>query len=100
MTQVSGRQVLTAAGIVGGAVILGSLVLALSLDRTARRLDEIRAAVVDASGALSKLQLAAAPAAKPQAADPDRRYAINVAGAPALGPKTAAVTIAEFADFQ
>jgi hypothetical protein len=107
MTQVSGRQVLTAAAIVGAAVVLGSLVLALSLDRvtqqldrTAGRLDEIRAVVADAGDALSNVQAAAAPAARPRVEDPDRRYVINVAGAPALGPETAAVTIAEFADFQ
>ena len=100
MTQVSGRQALAAAAIVGAAVVLGSLVLALSLDRVTGRLDEIRAEVADTRDALSNLQMAAAPAPQPRAPDPNRRYAINVAGAPALGPETAAVTIAEFADFQ
>ena len=106
MTQASGRQALAAAAIVGAAVVLGSLVLALSLnrvtqqlDRTAGRLDEIRGEVAEARDALSNLQ-AAAPSARPREADPNRRYVINVAGAPARGPATAAVTIAEFADFQ
>jgi protein-disulfide isomerase len=107
MTQVSGRQVIAAAAIVGTAVVLGSGVLALSLNRVTQqlerataRLGEIRAVVADAKEALSGLPVAAAPAARPRQADSSRRYQIDVAGAPALGPPTAPVTIAEFADFQ
>ena len=108
MTQASGRQVLGAAAIVGLAVILGSLVLARSLnqvtqqlDRTAGRLESIRGAVAEAKDALGNLQVAAAPAAAPRRGpDPNRRYTVNVAGAPAVGPETAAVTIVEFSDFQ
>jgi protein-disulfide isomerase len=107
MTQGSGRQVIAAAAIVGTAVVLASGLLALSLhgvaqqlERATGRLGEIRAAVADAREALSQLPTAAAPAAGPQAAVPDRRYEIDIAGAPVLGPPTAAVTIAEFADFQ
>jgi protein-disulfide isomerase len=107
MTQVSGGQVLGAAAIVAVAVIGGSLVLAQSLnrvtqqlDRTTERLDEIRTAVAQAKDQLGNLQVAGAPAARPQGDDPNKRYVINVAGSPALGPETARVTIAEFADFQ
>jgi hypothetical protein len=32
--------------------------------------------------------------------DPNRAYQIKTAGAPAKGPSTAAITIAEFSDFQ
>jgi hypothetical protein len=70
------------------------------LDRTTSRLDDIGGAVADAKDQLANLRVAAAPAAQPRANDPDRRYAVNVAGSPALGPETARVTIAEFADFQ
>lgn len=108
MTQVSGRQVLGAAAIVGVAVIVGSLVLARSLnqvtqqlDRTAGRLESIRGAVADAKDALGNLQVAAAPAAAARRGpDPNRRYTVNIAGAPGRGPETAAVTIVEFSDFQ
>ncbi len=109
MTQVSGRQVLAAASIVGLAVIAGSLMLAQSLnrvtsqlDRAAGRLDEIRVAVEDSKDALSNLQVAAAPAAAAprRGPDPNRRYAVNTKGAPALGPEKAAITIVEFSDFQ
>ncbi len=109
MTQVSGRQVLAAASIVGLAVIAGSLLLAQSLnrvtsqlDRAAGRLDEIRVAVEDSKDALSNLQIAAAPAAAAprRGPDPNRRYAFNIKGAPFLGPETAAITIVEFSDFQ
>ena len=107
MTQVSGRQVLAAAAIVGAAVIAGSLLLAQSLnrvtqqlDRTAGRLDDIRGAVADAKDQLANLQVAAAPAARPAGDDPNRRYVVNVARSPFRGHETAPVTIAEFADFQ
>ena len=109
MTQVSGRQVLAAAVIVGVAVIVGSLVLARSLnqvtqqlDRTAGRLDSIRGAVAEAKDALGNLQVAAAPAPAParRGPDPNKRYTVDIAGAPGRGPETAAVTIVEFSDFQ
>ena len=108
MTQVSGRQVLAAAVIVGVAVIVGSLVLARSLnqvtqqlDRTAGRLESIRGAVAEAKDALGTLQVAGAPAAPARRGpDPNRRYDVNIAGAPGRGPETAAVTIVEFSDFQ
>ena len=107
MTQGSGRQPLVAAVIIGFAVIAGSLVLAQSLnrvtqqlDRAAGRLDEIRGAVADAKDALSNLQVAAAPAPRRRGLDPNRRYEVNVAGAPARGPEKAQVTIVEFSDFQ
>jgi hypothetical protein len=106
MTEVSGRQVLGAAAIVAVAVIAGSLILALSLnrvteqlDRTAGRLGEIRGAVADAKDALSNLQVAAAPSRR-RGPDPNRRYTLNTQGAPALGSDTAAVTIVAFSGFQ
>ena len=43
---------------------------------------------------------AAANAAPRRGPDPGRVYTINTAGAPVLGPAIAAITIAEFSDFQ
>ena len=107
MTQVSGRQVIIAAAIVGLAVIAGSLVLARSLnrvtqqlDRTAGRLDEIRGAVAEAKDALANLQVAAAPAPARTGPDPNKRYAVDIKDRPAIGAETAAVTLVEFSDFQ
>ena len=107
MTQVTGRQMFVAASIVGLAVIVGSLILAQSLnrvtsqlDRTVGRLEKIHVAVVESKDALSNLQVAAAPAAPLRGPDPNKRYAVNVKGAPVLGTEKAAVTIVEFSDFQ
>jgi protein-disulfide isomerase len=107
MTQGNGRQVLVGAAIVALAVIGGSVHLANSLnrvtqqlDRTGGRLEEIRAAVADAKGALSNLQVAAAPSPSQRGPDPNRRYAVNTKGAPTLGPDTAEISIVEFSDFQ
>ncbi len=103
MTQASGRQVLTAAGIIGAAVIVGSLVLAGSLnrvtqqlDRAAGRLDEIRGVVADSLG---NLEAAPSRVAR-RGPDPNKRYVVNTAGAPAMGPADAAVSVVEFSDFQ
>ena len=43
---------------------------------------------------------AAAPAARPNAPDPNKVYTIPIADSPVRGPKTAKVTIVEFSDFQ
>lgn len=105
MTQAPGRQLLAAAAIVGVAVIVASLVLARSLnkvteqlDLTAGRLEATRLAVADAKEALGNLP-APSPAAR-RGPDPNRRYTVNTAGSPAVGPATAAVTVVEFSDFQ
>ena len=99
MSQASGRQVLAAAAIVGAAVIGASLLLANSLDRATSQLEEIRAAVADAKGALANLQPAPTQQAR-KGLDPTRRYQVSTKGAPTIGPAKAAVTLVEFSDFQ
>jgi hypothetical protein len=66
-------------------------------------LDERLVQIQSTVAALSaKVDAGARAAAQPrqQGPDPNRAYTIRTAGAPAEGPESAAVTIAEFSDFQ
>ena len=92
---------------VGVAVIAGSLLVAQSLskvsyqlDRSTERLDEIRSVVAEAKQALETSRAAPQVARRPQNPDPNRRFSVKTNGAPAIGPKTAAVTVVGFSDFQ
>ena len=92
---------------VGVAVIAGSLLVAQSLskvsyqlDRSTERLDEIRSVVAEAKQAIETSRAAPQAARRPQNPDPNRRFSVKTNGAPAIGPKTAAITIVGFSDFQ
>ncbi len=107
MTQFSGRQLLGSAAVVGVSVIAGSVLVALSLskvsyqlDRSAVRLDEIRSVVAEAKQALDTPRAAPQAARRPQNPDPNRRFSVKTEGAPSIGPKTAAITVVGFSDFQ
>ena len=107
MTQFSGRQLLGSAAVVGISVIAGSVLVALSLskvsyqlDRSAVRLDEIRSVVAEAKQALDTPRAAPQAARRPQNPDPTRRFSVKTEGAPSIGPKTAAITVVGFSDFQ
>ena len=89
----------------------GAATLALAMiagcGPSASDIDEIKKGVADIRGkvdALSKTvdQIKAAPAAaaaRPQL-DPNKVYSINTGSSPVRGPKSAKVTIVEWADFQ
>jgi protein-disulfide isomerase len=78
--------------------------LKISLDRAADHLDGIRLGLADTQKAVQNVAASANRPAQQQPArrgpDPNQRYEINTAGAPAKGPATAKVTVVEFSDFQ
>jgi protein-disulfide isomerase len=61
------------------------------------RLDQIDSRLEKLSG---KLEQAARNTAPQRGPDPNRVYPVKIDGSPVEGPLTAAVTIAEFSDFQ
>jgi hypothetical protein len=91
----SGVSLIAASVILGASIVGGSFLIKSSLDRTAGELNEV----------FEALRAAPQPpppqrAARPGRPDPNRRYQIAVGSAPVKGPKTAAVTLVEWADFQ
>src|SRR5262245_61396500 len=92
---------LVSALIIGAAVLGGALIIRSALQKTTDQMGEIRLALNDTKQALVAAAQArpAAPSA-PSGPDPNRRYTVNTAGAPAKGPNSARVKIVEFSDFQ
>jgi len=96
-----GNRNVIAAVIVAVALLGGSVLVKGAIDRTAARLDAITAGLAETQKAVQALaQAQAKPADNRRGPDPARRYTVNAAGAPALGPTEARVKIFEFSDFQ
>ena len=99
----SGSSTIIAAIILGLAVVGGSFVIKSSLDQGAAGLQiglkELDASLVKVAEAGSKRPTAARPS-RPNRPDPNKQYAVAVGKAPTKGPKTAAIQIVEWSDFQ
>ena len=99
----SGSPTIIAAIILGLAIVGASFVIKNSLDQGAAGLQlglkELDASVAKVAKADSRRPTAARPS-RPGRPDPNKQYAVAVGQAPTKGPKTAAIQIVEWSDFQ
>ena len=99
----SGRWTVSAAIILGIAVLGAGFMIKDSLDQGAAGLQlglkELDASLAKVAAADSKRPTAARPS-RPNRPDPNKQYAVAVGEAPIKGPKTAAIQIVEWSDFQ
>jgi hypothetical protein len=95
------KPIIIGSMIIGGSILVGSLLVNGSLRQTSARLTGIQESLTQTRDELKTLA-ANRPAAAPRrrGPDPDKRYTINTAGAPAKGPSGAKVELVEFSDFQ
>ena len=98
----AGNRNVIAAVIIAVALLGGSLLVKGAIDRTVARLDAITAGLAETQKAVQAVAQAQAqkPADNRRGPDPNRRYTVNAAGAPAQGPMEARVKIFEFSDIQ
>jgi protein-disulfide isomerase len=86
--------------ILGASVVAGSLLIRTPLDQVASELAGLRSGLgqlAEAAKADSGAKPSAAPTGRP---DPNRRYPVNIKGAPVKGPDSAKLAIVEFSDLQ
>ena len=101
--QESGNASIIAALILGVALVAGAWIVKGAVDKTTAQLNGIKVALADTKDALQNVAQARPAAAPPRRAgrpDPNRRYTLDVKGAPAKGPATAKIKLVEFSDFQ
>jgi hypothetical protein len=99
----SGGALIAAALILGGSVVGASYLVATAIDRGAGQVTILNASLVTAMDTAKEIASAGGrPAARagPKRPDPNKVYEVEIGSAPIRGPKTAAVTIVEWADFQ
>lgn len=99
MNERSGAALVVAALILGAAILASSLILRSAISAGTAELAGLREAMAE-GGAAARPVAVRPQQPQPGRPDPSRRYSVNVAGAPALGPEQAKVTVVEFADFQ
>jgi protein-disulfide isomerase len=92
----SGLAIVVAAIILGFSILGGSFLLKGSIDRGTSALASLETAIEKSGARAAPTQ----QAARPGRPDPNRRYKIDIAGAPSIGSKKAKVTIVEWSDFQ
>ena len=103
----TGPATIVAALIVGMSMLGAAFVLQTSLDRNSLRVAETLSAIAVSASSLAKAgpTKAAAPptAVRPSRGgrpDPAKIYSIAIGDAPTRGPKSAAIKIVEWSDFQ
>ena len=103
------RSSILSPGTLGFLSLAGIAVLLFMNVKLQNQLAKEQEAIAQLSGGMAQLgskvdaaARAAAAAAAPQrqGPDPNRVYQVKTTGSPAEGPENAAVTIAEFSDFQ
>ncbi len=99
MSEKAGILVLISSAILGAAILGAAFVIQSSLNQVSGELASIRSAVgsLPTIADTGRAGRADRPRSRP---DPERRYSVNLAGAPSRGLESAKVAIVEFSDFQ